>query len=137
MSWVGSNLVLTGFKPGSELVLTRFCVPAGGLQAVAELLQVDCEMFGLSSDHYSVTLRRYAGMALTNLTFGDVANKVTAGSSVEHNRTAFIVPEQPMMCCRFLSGHAVLHEGLHESHGGPAQVRERRPAAGTFSCSRR
>lgn len=53
-------------------------VPAGGLQAVAELLQVDCEMFGLSSDHYSVTLRRYAGMALTNLTFGDVANKVGA-----------------------------------------------------------
>lgn len=49
----------------------------GGLQAVAELLQVDCEMFGLSSDHYSITLRRYAGMALTNLTFGDVANKAT------------------------------------------------------------
>uniref|UniRef100_A0A672J322 APC regulator of WNT signaling pathway n=1 Tax=Salarias fasciatus TaxID=181472 RepID=A0A672J322_SALFA len=49
----------------------------GGLQAVAELLQVDCEMFGLSNDHYSVTLRRYAGMALTNLTFGDVANKAT------------------------------------------------------------
>uniref|UniRef100_A0A665TYI9 APC regulator of WNT signaling pathway n=1 Tax=Echeneis naucrates TaxID=173247 RepID=A0A665TYI9_ECHNA len=49
----------------------------GGLQAVAELLQVDCEMFGLSSDHYSVTLRRYAGMALTNLTFGDVGNKAT------------------------------------------------------------
>ncbi|XP_030581587.1 adenomatous polyposis coli protein isoform X2 [Archocentrus centrarchus] len=49
----------------------------GGLQAVAELLQVDCEMFGLSSDPYSITLRRYAGMALTNLTFGDVANKAT------------------------------------------------------------
>ncbi|KAM8854083.1 adenomatous polyposis coli protein [Synchiropus picturatus] len=49
----------------------------GGLQAVAELLQVDCEMFGLSSDHYSITLRRYSGMALTNLTFGDVANKAT------------------------------------------------------------
>ncbi|GAB1301540.1 Adenomatosis polyposis coli [Apodemus speciosus] len=49
----------------------------GGLQAIAELLQVDCEMYGLTSDHYSVTLRRYAGMALTNLTFGDVANKAT------------------------------------------------------------
>lgn len=43
---------------------------------MAELLQVDCEMLGLSGDHYSITLRRYAGMALTNLTFGDVANKV-------------------------------------------------------------
>ncbi|XP_073533434.1 adenomatous polyposis coli protein isoform X2 [Phyllobates terribilis] len=49
----------------------------GGLQAIAELLQVDCEMYGLINDHYSVTLRRYAGMALTNLTFGDVANKAT------------------------------------------------------------
>ncbi|XP_043920140.1 adenomatous polyposis coli protein isoform X2 [Protopterus annectens] len=49
----------------------------GGLQAIAELLQVDCEMYGLTSEHYSVTLRRYAGMALTNLTFGDVANKAT------------------------------------------------------------
>ncbi|KAM8984131.1 adenomatous polyposis coli protein isoform 1-T11 [Ara ararauna] len=49
----------------------------GGLQAIAELLQVDCEMYGLTSDHYSVTLRRYAGMAQTNLTFGDVANKAT------------------------------------------------------------
>lgn len=48
----------------------------GGLQAIGELLQVDCEIYGLTSDHYSVTLRRYAGMALTNLTFGDVANKV-------------------------------------------------------------
>ncbi|XP_057163334.1 adenomatous polyposis coli protein isoform X12 [Ursus arctos] len=50
----------------------------GGLQAIAELLQVDCEMYGLTNDHYSITLRRYAGMALTNLTFGDVANKVIA-----------------------------------------------------------
>lgn len=53
-----------------------YLLTSGGLQAVAELLQVDCEMFGLTSDHYSITLRRYAGMALTNLTFGDVANKV-------------------------------------------------------------
>ncbi|KAM6364412.1 adenomatous polyposis coli protein-like isoform 1-T1 [Pluvialis apricaria] len=49
----------------------------GGLQAIAELLQVDCEMYGLKNDHYSITLRRYTGMALTNLTFGDVANKAT------------------------------------------------------------
>ncbi|GLD56887.1 adenomatous polyposis coli protein isoform X2 [Lates japonicus] len=36
------------------------------LQAVAELLQVDCEMFGLSSDHYSITLRRYAASSPTS-----------------------------------------------------------------------
>lgn len=59
-----------------QILLTVLFVFKGGLQAIAELLQVDCEMYGLTNDHYSVTLRRYAGMALTNLTFGDVANKV-------------------------------------------------------------
>ncbi|KAM8794991.1 adenomatous polyposis coli protein 2 [Eudromia elegans] len=49
----------------------------GGLQAVAELLQVDYEMHGMTSDPLNLALRRYAGMALTNLTFGDVANKAT------------------------------------------------------------
>ncbi|XP_064470674.1 uncharacterized protein LOC135385335 isoform X2 [Ornithodoros turicata] len=47
----------------------------GGLQAIAELIQVDHECHGSTSDHYCVTLRRYAGMALTNLTFGDGTNK--------------------------------------------------------------
>ncbi|XP_055514924.1 adenomatous polyposis coli protein 2 isoform X1 [Leucoraja erinacea] len=49
----------------------------GGLQAVAELLQVDCDMYGATSDPLNSALRRYAGMALTNLTFGDVVNKAT------------------------------------------------------------
>ncbi|XP_069674956.1 adenomatous polyposis coli protein-like isoform X2 [Periplaneta americana] len=48
----------------------------GGLHAVAELIQVDHEAHGSTTgDQYCVTLRRYAGMALTNLTFGDGANK--------------------------------------------------------------
>ncbi|XP_067824499.1 adenomatous polyposis coli protein 2 [Heptranchias perlo] len=47
----------------------------GGLQAVAELLQVDCDMYGPTNDSLNSALRRYAGMALTNLTFGDVVNK--------------------------------------------------------------
>ncbi|XP_070478413.1 adenomatous polyposis coli protein 2 isoform X1 [Equus przewalskii] len=47
----------------------------GGLQAVAELLQVDYEMHGMTRDPLNLALRRYAGMTLTNLTFGDVANK--------------------------------------------------------------
>ncbi|XP_021234670.1 adenomatous polyposis coli protein 2 isoform X3 [Numida meleagris] len=51
--------------------------PAGGLQAVAELLQVDYEMHKMTSDPLNLALRRYAGMALTNLTFGDVVNKAT------------------------------------------------------------
>lgn len=50
--------------------------PTGGLQAVADLLQVDYEMHKMTRDPLNLALRRYAGMTLTNLTFGDVANKV-------------------------------------------------------------
>ncbi|XP_012585374.1 PREDICTED: adenomatous polyposis coli protein 2 isoform X2 [Condylura cristata] len=49
----------------------------GGLQAVAELLQVDYQMHKMTRDPLTLALRRYAGMTLTNLTFGDVANKAT------------------------------------------------------------
>uniref|UniRef100_A0A8C6QJD8 Adenomatous polyposis coli protein 2 n=1 Tax=Nannospalax galili TaxID=1026970 RepID=A0A8C6QJD8_NANGA len=49
----------------------------GGLQAIAELLQVDYEMHKTTQDPLNLALRRYAGMTLTNLTFGDVANKAT------------------------------------------------------------
>ncbi|XP_069072512.1 adenomatous polyposis coli protein 2 isoform X2 [Pleurodeles waltl] len=52
----------------------------GGLQAIAELLQVDYEMHKMSNDPLNLALRRYAGMALTNLTFGDVVNKATLSS---------------------------------------------------------
>ena len=43
---------------------------------MAELLQVDHEMHKMTRDPLNLALRRYAGMTLTNLTFGDVANKV-------------------------------------------------------------
>ncbi|KAG7456796.1 hypothetical protein MATL_G00239610 [Megalops atlanticus] len=49
----------------------------GGLQAVAELIQLDQELYGMQNDPLNMALRRYAGMALTNLTFGDVVNKAT------------------------------------------------------------
>ncbi|KAK8785388.1 hypothetical protein V5799_008249 [Amblyomma americanum] len=47
----------------------------GGLQAIAELIQVDQTSHGNTAEPSCVTLRRYAGMALTNLTFGDGTNK--------------------------------------------------------------
>ncbi|KAH0625791.1 hypothetical protein JD844_034039 [Phrynosoma platyrhinos] len=50
---------------------------SGGLQAIAELLQVDYEMHGMTNDPLNLALRRYTGMALTNLTFGDIVNKAT------------------------------------------------------------
>ncbi|XP_075231936.1 uncharacterized protein LOC142330508 isoform X3 [Lycorma delicatula] len=48
----------------------------GALHAIATLIQVDAEMHGSQTNNQScVTVRRYAGMALTNLTFGDSNNK--------------------------------------------------------------
>ncbi|XP_076643820.1 uncharacterized protein LOC143354028 isoform X3 [Halictus rubicundus] len=48
----------------------------GGLHAVAELIEMDHMAHGSECDDQNcITLRRYAGMALTNLTFGDGNNK--------------------------------------------------------------
>ncbi|KAB7508149.1 Adenomatous polyposis coli protein [Armadillidium nasatum] len=48
----------------------------GGLHAIAELIRRDHEAHGSqTADQYCTSLRRYAGMALTNLTFGDGTNK--------------------------------------------------------------
>ncbi|XP_030640365.1 adenomatous polyposis coli protein 2 [Chanos chanos] len=49
----------------------------GGLQVVAELVHLNQELYGMQNDPINMALRRYAGMALTNLTFGDVVNKAT------------------------------------------------------------
>nr|XP_061790292.1 adenomatous polyposis coli protein 2-like [Nerophis lumbriciformis] len=49
----------------------------GGLQVVADLIHLDHRMYGTQNDPINMALRRYAGMALTNLTFGDVVNKAT------------------------------------------------------------
>ena len=47
----------------------------GGLQAIAELLQIDHQVNERCKDFYSMSLRKYAGMTLTNLTFGNSKNK--------------------------------------------------------------
>ncbi|XP_059196533.1 adenomatous polyposis coli protein 2 [Centropristis striata] len=49
----------------------------GGLQVVADLIHLDQDMYGMQNDPINMALRRYAGMAVTNLTFGDVVNKAT------------------------------------------------------------
>lgn len=49
---------------------------SGGLQTIAELMQLEQELYGRQNEPMNMALRRYAGMALTNLTYGDVVNKV-------------------------------------------------------------
>ncbi|XP_029001832.1 adenomatous polyposis coli protein 2 isoform X2 [Betta splendens] len=49
----------------------------GGLQVVADLIHLEQDMYSMQNDPINTALRRYAGMALTNLTFGDVVNKAT------------------------------------------------------------
>lgn len=48
---------------------------------VADLIHLDQDMYGMQNDPINMALRRYAGMALTNLTFGDVVNKVRTDRS--------------------------------------------------------
>ena len=57
------------------LVYISVLFSSGGLQAIAELLQVDHSVNGNTAEQYNITMRRYACMALTNLTFGDGTNK--------------------------------------------------------------
>lgn len=52
------------------------------MQAIAELLQMDNETNGNTTNQYHITMRRYACMALTNLTFGDGTNKALLCSMV-------------------------------------------------------
>lgn len=48
----------------------------GALQTISTLIQLDHSVHGpVSSDSNCITMRRYAGMCLTNLTFGDGNNK--------------------------------------------------------------
>ncbi|XP_078360243.1 uncharacterized protein LOC144644596 [Oculina patagonica] len=47
----------------------------GGLQAIAELVQIDHQVNEQCKDFYSLSLRKYVGMTITNLTFGNTKNK--------------------------------------------------------------
>jgi adenomatosis polyposis coli protein len=47
----------------------------GGLHAVAELVEIDNKVNADCNDSYSIGLRKYADMTLTNLTFGNTKNK--------------------------------------------------------------
>ena len=49
---------------------------------VADLIHLDRDMYGGLNDPINTALRRYAGMAMTNLTFGDVVNKVKRSGDV-------------------------------------------------------
>jgi adenomatosis polyposis coli protein len=63
----------------------------GGLHAVAELIEMDHTAHGsVSEDQNCITLRRYAGMALTNLTFGDGNNKALLCSFREFMKSLVI-----------------------------------------------
>lgn len=64
------------FSTSSHIPLMASCSLPGGLQVTADLIHLDQELYGLQSDPINMALRRYAGMAMTNLTFGDVVNKV-------------------------------------------------------------
>lgn len=59
----------------------------GALQTISKLIQLDHAVHGpLSTDTNCITMRRYAGMCLTNLTFGDGNNKALLCSNKKFMR---------------------------------------------------
>lgn len=64
------------YSVGENILKSLFVYRLGGLQSIAELMQLDQELYGMHNEPINMALRRYAGMALTNLTYGDVVNKV-------------------------------------------------------------
>ena len=68
---------------------------SGGLQAIAELLLVDHKFHGNTTEQYNITMRRYACMALTNLTFGDGTNKALLCSMTSCMRALVAQLESP------------------------------------------
>lgn len=59
----------------------------GALQTISKLIQLDHAVHGpLSTETNCVTMRRYAGMCLTNLTFGDGNNKALLCSNKKFMR---------------------------------------------------
>lgn len=99
-------VVLGSGCPGGGLASVTPSHPTGGLQAVAELLQVDYEMHKMTSDPLNLALRRYAGMALTNLTFGDVVNKVCGVGGVVGSGTRAARGSACVSPCRQRCAHA-------------------------------
>lgn len=94
---------------------------------MADLVHLDHLMFGSHNDPINMALRRYAGMAITNLTFGDVVNKVGSSSHTvlsltsnfsltsdinTENVSADIACPPP--------GHLVLQKELSSGSGGTA-----------------
>lgn len=72
-------------------VLPKGRAVAGGLHVIAEVIHLDQEAHGRRNDPVNMALRRYAGMAMTNLTYGDVVNKVTR-LAVHHIRPSSVHP---------------------------------------------
>jgi len=77
---VGELCILIALCEFCHLLTYLLVVPVGGLQAMAELLARDCELSVSASPSdgcsaFSVTLRRYVCMTLTNLTYADSTNK--------------------------------------------------------------
>lgn len=98
---------------------------------MADLVHLDHLMFGSQNDPINMALRRYAGMAITNLTFGDVVNKVRRPSPADLGLTSHLMEgniSADLACPP--PGHPVLQEELPSGLGGPASVGQRGASPG-------
>lgn len=110
---------------------------------MADLIHLDQDMYGMQNDPINMALRRYAGMAVTNLTFGDVVNKVPTDEDPHRlsvaalfmSRLAFRLNEPNSLNrrgggVRPPAGDPVLQEELPPGSGGPAGLGQRGAPSG-------
>uniref|UniRef100_A0A6A7FVB8 Adenomatous polyposis coli homolog n=1 Tax=Hirondellea gigas TaxID=1518452 RepID=A0A6A7FVB8_9CRUS len=97
----------------------------GGLHAIAELVKRDHEAHGATTpDNFCITLRRYAGMALTNLTFGAGGNKALVCSFSAFLRALVAQLNSPSQDLRQVTSSVVRNLSWRADSGSKQALRE-------------
>jgi len=96
----------------------------GGLQAVGELLQLDYDANGNTDHVYHVTMRRYACMMLTNLTYGDAANKSLLCSSTTVLQAVIAQLDSPSEDLCQVASSVIRNLSWHADLAGKRSLRE-------------
>ncbi|XP_018575110.1 adenomatous polyposis coli protein isoform X2 [Anoplophora glabripennis] len=87
-----AHLMKLSFDEGHRQAICHL----GGIHTIASLVEVEHTMHGsTTTENHCIVLRRYACMALTNLTFGDSGNKALLCSFREFMRALVIQLQSP------------------------------------------
>ncbi|KAF2364772.1 Adenomatous polyposis coli protein repeat [Trinorchestia longiramus] len=108
----------------------------GGLHAIAELVTRDHEAHGATTpDNFCITLRRYAGMALTNLTFGAGTNKALVCSFSAFLRALVAQLSSPSQDLRQVTSSVIRNLSWRADSSSKQALREAGAVAGLMRAA--